>query len=64
MNEDIFKGKWKQIKGDVKAKWGKLTDSELDLADGDSDKFIGKIQEKYGHTKEEIRSQINKFLDS
>ena len=46
MNEDILKGKWKQLKGEVKSQWGKLTDDDLDRAEGDAEKLIGRVQER------------------
>lgn len=61
MNTDIFEGKWKQIKGDVKTRWGKLTDDDLDVAEGNSTYLSGKIQERYGLTKEKAEDEINKF---
>ena len=45
MNKDIIEGQWKQITGDIRNKWGKLTDDDLDEIDGNREKFIGKIQE-------------------
>ena len=60
MNMDIFKGRWNQIKGDVKQWWGKLTDDDLDYIDGSKDKLIGKLQEKYGYTKELAEEEAEK----
>ena len=62
MNWDIIEGKWKQLKGATKVKWGELTDDELDQIDGNKDKLAGKLQEKYGWTKEEADEQINDFF--
>lgn len=64
MNEDIIKGKWKQLKGSLKAKWGDLTDDDLDIAEGNSDYLAGKIQERYGRTKEEARREIDDYTRS
>jgi uncharacterized protein YjbJ (UPF0337 family) len=61
LNEDILKGKWKQIKGEAQKKWGKLTDDDLDQIDGDREKFLGKIQENYGVAKEEAESMLEDF---
>jgi uncharacterized protein YjbJ (UPF0337 family) len=52
MNTDILQGKWHQLKGSVKAQWGKLTDDELDRVDGDAEKLIGLVQERYGYEKQ------------
>ena len=47
MNSDILKGKWKQISGRVKERWGNLTDDDLDVAEGHSEYLVGKLQERY-----------------
>lgn len=54
MNADQFKGKWMQIKGELKQQWGQFTDDDLQQIEGNYDKFIGKVQERYGDRKEEI----------
>jgi uncharacterized protein YjbJ (UPF0337 family) len=54
MNAEQFKGKWIQFKGEVKQKWGKLTDDDLMQVEGNYDKFIGRVQERYGDKKEEV----------
>nr|WP_246588020.1 CsbD family protein [Paracoccus bogoriensis] len=59
MNWDIIQGKWKQLKGSVKEKWGELTDDELDVIDGNKDKLAGKLQEKYGWTRNEAEKHID-----
>jgi len=59
MNADQLEGKWKQLKGSVKEKWGKLTDDDLDLIAGKRDKLIGKLQERYGIRKEEAERQAD-----
>ena len=58
MNSDQFAGKWKQLRGSVKEKWGKLTDDDLDVINGKQEQLQGKIQERYGITKEEAAKQI------
>lgn len=62
MNWDIIEGKWNQLKGSVKEKWGDLTDDELTQIGGKKDKLAGKLQEKYGWTKEEADDQLNSFF--
>ena len=62
MVSNIFAGKWKQLKGEVKAKWGKLTDDEIDQIEGNSEKLIGKLQEKYSITKEKAEAELSEFL--
>lgn len=61
MNTDIFEGKWKQLKGKVKVRWGKLTDDDLDVAEGHSQYLAGKLQERYGLTKEKAEEEIAEF---
>jgi uncharacterized protein YjbJ (UPF0337 family) len=61
MNWDQVEGKWKQISGRVKEKWGKLTDSDLNVISGKRDQLIGKIQERYGIVKEEAQKQVDEF---
>jgi uncharacterized protein YjbJ (UPF0337 family) len=60
MNTDVFEGKWKQIMGEAKAWWGKLTDDDLDRAAGKLDVFTGLLQEKYGYTRERAADEIEK----
>lgn len=62
MNWDIIKGKWGQLTGSVKEKWGDLTDDDLTQIEGEQEKLAGKLQEKYGWTKEEANDQINDFF--
>jgi uncharacterized protein YjbJ (UPF0337 family) len=58
MNWDQVTGKWNQVKGSVKEKWGKLTDDDLQVIAGKRDLLIGKIQERYGITKENAEEQV------
>lgn len=60
MNSDIFEGKWKQIRGEAKAWWGKLTDDDLDRAAGKFDVLAGLLQEKYGYSREHAADEIDK----
>jgi uncharacterized protein YjbJ (UPF0337 family) len=59
MNWDVIQGKWKQLKGNVKQRWGKITDDEFDQLGGHRDKLVGKIQERYGINKDEAEKQVN-----
>jgi len=60
MNKDIFEGKWKQIRGESKAWWGKLTDDDLDRAAGKFDVLAGLLQEKYCYTRQRAAEEIDK----
>ncbi|TKW67642.1 MAG: CsbD family protein [Paracoccus denitrificans] len=62
MNWDIVEGKWDQVKGSVKEKWGDLTDDELTQAGGKRDKLAGKLQEKYGWSKEDAEKELDDFF--
>jgi uncharacterized protein YjbJ (UPF0337 family) len=59
---DILKGKWKQMRGDVKQWWGDLTNDDVDRIEGDRDKLIGLIQERYGRSKQEAEREVDDFL--
>jgi uncharacterized protein YjbJ (UPF0337 family) len=63
MNTDILEGNWKQLRGHVKEMWGRLTDDELDQIAGRREVLEGKLQEKYGYTRQEAEDAINEFLD-
>lgn len=62
MNKDILKGKWLQVRDDVPNWWGKITDDEVDEIQGDVEKFIGKLQERYGYGREQAEHELNTFL--
>ena len=62
MNWDTIKGNWKQLTGSAKAKWGELTDDDLQEAEGDREVLAGKIQERYGVAKDEAENQIDAFI--
>lgn len=62
MNWDQIEGRWKQFQGSARAQWGKLTDDEVDQVAGNRLKLEGKIQEKYGVTKEEAEKQVDDWM--
>ncbi|MGH9203878.1 MAG: CsbD family protein [Vicinamibacterales bacterium] len=64
MNRDELSGKWTQLKGDVQRQWGKLTNDDLDVIGGDAKKLAGKIQERYGNTKEDVEREVNRRIES
>ena len=67
INRDIFDGKWMQIQGVVKQRWGDLTDNDLQKVQGRYDQFVGLLQEKYGHSRktaeEEVARRLNDLHD-
>jgi uncharacterized protein YjbJ (UPF0337 family) len=64
MNWDRVQGNWKQFKGKVQEKWGKLTDDHLNAIDGRREVLAGKLQEAYGIGKDEADSQISAWQKS
>jgi len=62
MNTDVLKGKWKQMRGDVKKWWGNLTDDDFDKIDGERDKLVGRIQERYGYAKDQAEAEVDRRL--
>ncbi len=60
MNQDILEGKWKQIRGEAKSWWGKLTDNDIERAAGKFDVLVGLLQEKYGYTRQQAADEIDR----
>lgn len=58
MNWDIIKGNWKQLKGSAQSRWGELTDDEMDVIEGEQTALAGKLQEKYGWTKDRAEKEV------
>ena len=63
MNKDQVEGKWEQLKGKAKEKWGKLTDDDWKVAEGKRDQIAGKIQEHYGYTKEQAEKEFDDWIN-
>lgn len=63
MSLDIIKGQWKQIRSMSKKWWGNLTDDDLDVIDGKRDQLIGKLQERYGYSKDQAAQEVNQRLN-
>ena len=61
MNNDRLRGQWKQIKGKLKERWGRLTDDDLDVIAGRREQLLGRIQERHGLAKEEADRQVKDF---
>ena len=64
MNKDILQGKWNQIKGGLRKRWGKLTDNDLESIHGDMEKFIGVVQERYGYKREQAEREAHSMIDA
>ena len=60
--DDILAGRWKQLRGDIRQKWGDLTDDDVEQVAGARDKLVGRIQERYGRTREEAEREVDDFL--
>ncbi len=63
MNKDVFAGKWKQIRGQAKTWWGKLTDDDLNKVAGKFESFLGLLQKKYGYSRERAQEEIEKHVN-
>jgi uncharacterized protein YjbJ (UPF0337 family) len=61
MNWEQVRGNWEQAKGEIKVRWGKLTDDDLTVIAGERDKLIGRLQETYGIGKEEASKQVDEM---
>ncbi len=61
MNEDQLEGKWKQIRGQFKQKYGKVTDDDMTYSEGRFDELLGRLQERTGKDKEELKREIEKW---
>jgi uncharacterized protein YjbJ (UPF0337 family) len=64
MNRDTLQGKWHQLKGEAKNRWGKLTDDDLDQVAGNAEKLIGRIQERYGYAREQAEREVHEFTNN
>ena len=64
MDWNRVEGNWKQAKGRVKSQWGRLTDDDLDVIEGNREQLEGKIQERYGLAKDQVRKDVDNWLNS
>ncbi len=62
MNKDIFEGKWKEMRGQIKEWWGKLTDDDLEQAAGNAEQIVGLLQQKYGYTRQRAEEEFNRRI--
>jgi uncharacterized protein YjbJ (UPF0337 family) len=60
MNQDVFAGQWKQMRGELKSWWGKLADDDFDRIEGQKDRLIGLVQEKYGYTRDQAQQEVER----
>jgi uncharacterized protein YjbJ (UPF0337 family) len=60
MNEDVFSGKWREMRGTLRSWWGRLSDDDLERIGGEKDKLIGAVQEKYGQTREQAEREVER----
>lgn len=63
MNSDILKGNWKQFRGEIQKQWGKLTNDDMDVVNGEYDKLVGRLQERYGWEKERAERELTNYFD-
>ena len=63
MNKDIFEGKWKEMRGQIKEWWGELTDDDLDQASGNAEQIVGLLQQKYGYTRQRAEEEFNRRVE-
>lgn len=61
MKWNEIEGTWKQAKGKIRERWGKLTDDDLDVVAGKRDQLIGLLQQKYGSAKQDAERQVDEF---
>jgi uncharacterized protein YjbJ (UPF0337 family) len=64
MNNDILQGKWAQLKGKARIKWGKLTNDDIDQIRGERQKLVGKLRERYGLARERAESDVEDWLET
>jgi len=62
INPDILEGKWKQVRGQVKQQWGRLTDNQLDRIQGRTEELVGLLQEGYGYTRVQAQKEVDDFV--
>jgi uncharacterized protein YjbJ (UPF0337 family) len=63
MNSDILKGNWRQFRGEVQKQWGKLTNDDIDVIEGEYDKLVGRIQERYGYARDRAEQEVDEYLE-
>lgn len=61
MNEDIVKGKWKELRGKVRERWGKVTGDDVDRLEGTADELIGLLQQRYGYERQQAQKEVREW---
>jgi uncharacterized protein YjbJ (UPF0337 family) len=64
MNWDSLAGKWRELSGTVKSKWGKLTDDDIQMIGGKKDVLVGRLQQRYGFQKDRAEREVDDFLST
>ena len=64
MNQDILQGRWEQLKGKARIKWGKLTNDDVDQIKGERQKLVGKLRERYGLATERAEQDVDDWLET
>ena len=64
MDPQILKGRWNQVKGEIRIRFGKLTDDDMTQIEGHTEKMIGKLQERYGYKREQAEKELTDFLNT
>ena len=62
MKQNVKRGSWKEFKGKVKEKWGKLTDDDLAIVNGRREQLEGRIQDRYGYSRDQVRKEVDDWL--
>ncbi len=63
MAHDVFKGQWKELRGKIKEWWGDLTDDDVQRIDGNQDKLVGTLQQRYGYAKDRALNEVSRRID-
>lgn len=64
MNWSHIEGNWREIKGKVRSKWGKLTDDDIDVISGKKDELLGRLQQRYGYERDRAEREIDSWIKS
>lgn len=63
MDSNVLESQWHRIKGEIRSKWGKLTDDDIERIAGNKDKLVGVVQERYGYVWDEAQQIVDRYLD-